>query len=110
MRWLGRISAVLSIFALSALVAPTVEAKPKGKAAAKHKPKIAPRDTRRGAKWKPKAKKGGGAGYTKHVKSWHDKEEGATPPKDAAGRPKLVLEAINVKETVELAAATDKGE
>ena len=39
MRWLARISAVLSIFVLGALVAPTVEAKPKAKAAAKPKAK-----------------------------------------------------------------------
>jgi uncharacterized protein YcbK (DUF882 family) len=102
MGWLGRSLAVLSIFALGAVsVVPPAVAKPKAKAAAKHKPK---------KQWKPKRKKGGGGGYAKHVKGWHDKEEGATAPKDAAGRPKLVLEAINVKETVELVATSDKGE
>jgi uncharacterized protein YcbK (DUF882 family) len=110
MGWLGRSSAVLSILLLGAVsvVPAAAAAKPKTKSAAKHKPKIAPRDTRRGATWKPKAKKGGA--YSKHVKGWHDKEDGATSPKDAAGRPKLVLEAINVKETVELVASSDKGE
>lgn len=101
MRGLGRIGAVLSILVCGALVSvPDAEAKPKPRTAQKSK-----------KKWKPKAKKkGGGGGYQKHVKSWHDKEEGAVPPTDAAGRPKLVLEAINVKESVELVATTDQGE
>jgi uncharacterized protein YcbK (DUF882 family) len=98
MRWFGRISAVLSIFVCSALVSvPTADAKPKQK-----------QKTAQKKKWKPGKKKS--VGYQKHVKSWHDKEEGAAPVMDVSGRPKLVLQSINVKESVELVAATDTGE
>jgi uncharacterized protein YcbK (DUF882 family) len=49
------------------------------------------------------------AGYRAHVARWHAREPGAAAPKDAHGRPKLVLEAINLRERVELVAASDDG-
>lgn len=49
------------------------------------------------------------AGYAAHVRRWHHKEPGATAPLDASGRPKLVLEAINLRERVELEATSAEG-
>jgi uncharacterized protein YcbK (DUF882 family) len=43
-----------------------------------------------------------GAAYKTHVNKWHEKEPGAKAPVNAQGRPKLVLEAINLRERVEL--------
>ena len=49
------------------------------------------------------------AKYQAMVRDWHFRKPGATAPRDDAGRPKLVLEAINTKERLELTAARDDG-
>jgi len=49
------------------------------------------------------------SGYRGHVQRWHEKAPGASAPVDESGRPKLVLEAINVRERVELVASADDG-
>jgi uncharacterized protein YcbK (DUF882 family) len=48
-------------------------------------------------------------GYYAQVARWHAKQPGETAPKDAAGRAKLVLESINLRERVELVASKDDG-
>jgi uncharacterized protein YcbK (DUF882 family) len=49
------------------------------------------------------------AKYQAMVKDWHSLKPGASAPRDAEGRPKLVLEAINTRERIELVAARDDG-
>jgi uncharacterized protein YcbK (DUF882 family) len=49
------------------------------------------------------------AKYQAMVKDWHYRKPGEIAPRDADGRPKLVLESINTKERVELIAARDDG-
>jgi uncharacterized protein YcbK (DUF882 family) len=49
------------------------------------------------------------AKYQAMVKDWHSRKPGASAPRDAEGRPKLVLEAINTRERLELVAARDDG-
>jgi len=48
-------------------------------------------------------------GYANSVRAWHTATPGKTAPVDAAGRPKLVLYALNTTERVELTALSDKG-
>ncbi len=57
----------------------------------------------------PKKHAATGASYRTFVNKWHEKEPGAEAPVDSQGRPKLVLEAINVKERVELEAKNADG-
>ena len=47
--------------------------------------------------------------YQAMVRDWHSRKPGASAPRDAEGRPKLVLEAINTRERIELTAARDDG-
>jgi uncharacterized protein YcbK (DUF882 family) len=49
------------------------------------------------------------ARYLAMVKDWHFRKPGSAAPRDAEGRPLLVLEAINTRERIELAAAGDDG-
>ena len=52
-------------------------------------------------------KKAGGAVPASRI--WHTAPPGKTAPVDANGRPKLVLQGLNIPDHVELAAATDRG-
>jgi len=56
-----------------------------------------------------KAARGNGARYAQSVKRWHEATPGKSPSLDGAGRPMLVLHAINTQERIELAAASDRG-
>lgn len=47
--------------------------------------------------------------YRSAVQRWHDATPGAAAPRDEAGRPLLVLVALNTGERAELRAATDDG-
>ncbi len=49
------------------------------------------------------------AGYFHNVRALHTPTKGQTAPLDANGRPKLVLNAVFLKESVALAAASDQG-
>jgi uncharacterized protein YcbK (DUF882 family) len=49
------------------------------------------------------------AKYQAMVKDWHLRKPGESAPRDAEGRPKLVLDAINTRERIELVAARDDG-
>ncbi|WP_394822125.1 YcbK family protein [Pendulispora albinea] len=49
------------------------------------------------------------SGYHHNVRALHTPTRGAKAPLDAAGKPKLVLNAVYLKETVALTAATDEG-
>jgi uncharacterized protein YcbK (DUF882 family) len=48
--------------------------------------------------------------YRDQVRRWHERDAGASAPRDERGRDKLVLEAINLNEKVELEASSDRGE
>lgn len=49
------------------------------------------------------------AGYRAHVRRWHERAPDAHAPLDEASRPKLVIESINLQESVELSASSDEG-
>lgn len=86
-----------------ALSAASAEAAPRSKSGAR-----ATTATRASAKRRAPPKRLP-AGYAAHVRRWHEKQPGATAPLDASGRPKLVLEAINLGERVELESSSSEG-
>jgi len=107
MRWMA-VALLLGI----GLGASTAAAKPPAKPArvaahASQKPKAKAKAKKRSTKkrWRARVP----AGYRAHVRRWHERAAGAAAPTDASGRDKLVLEAINVGERVELTARTDDG-
>lgn len=48
-------------------------------------------------------------GYAHLVWRWHRRPPGSSVPLDGRGRPELVLESVNTRERVQLAAASDRG-
>lgn len=48
-------------------------------------------------------------GYAHMVWRWHRRAPGSHAPRDARGRPELVLESVNTNESVQLSATTDRG-
>jgi uncharacterized protein YcbK (DUF882 family) len=48
-------------------------------------------------------------GYAHMVWRWHQRPRGSSAPRDARGRPELVLESVNTRESVRLSATTDRG-
>jgi uncharacterized protein YcbK (DUF882 family) len=103
MRWLA-VAVLLGIGLGPATAAAKPPAKPTASAAkkSKAKPKTKRSKTKHARARVP-------AGYRAHVRRWHERAPDATAPTDASGRDKLVLEAINVGERVELTARSDDG-
>jgi uncharacterized protein YcbK (DUF882 family) len=90
-----------------ALAAGTAQAKP---GAAGQRRAAASSSKKKSAKKKPRAtRRRLPAGYQAHVRRWHERKSADRAPLDESGRPKLVLEAINVKERLELSAQSDDG-
>jgi uncharacterized protein YcbK (DUF882 family) len=58
---------------------------------------------------KARARRPSAKAYAAMVRDWHAVKPGESAPLDARGRPRLVIEAINLREQVELEAASDAG-
>jgi uncharacterized protein YcbK (DUF882 family) len=57
----------------------------------------------------PPARPARAAGPVAASRTWHTPTPGKAPPVDAAGRPKLALQALNIPDHVELAAHDERG-
>jgi uncharacterized protein YcbK (DUF882 family) len=95
-----------SIFVVAGLaIAPPSYGDPPGQAPLPQLPPPTPRTAARA----PAPKRAQTQGPVAYARLWHQAPAGKTAPVDDAGKPKLVLQGLNVPDRVELSARTERG-